>query len=811
MRHLGFAVFLISAVVISYEILLIRLLSIIQWHHFVSMIISLALLGYGASGTFVALFQKWFVPRFGLFFTGNAVLCGLTMVGSFMAAQHIAFNPLEVLWEHRQLLRLIATYTVLFVPFFFGANCICIIFSRFKEQIHRIYRFDLCGAGTGALWIVLILFLFPPTNCLKILGALGSCAAGVFALSLPKSWVRKSALLLGLFGCAASLFWPQAWLSPRISEYKGLSLALRAPDTKILSEHFSPLGWLAVVRSPTIPFRYAPGLSLLCSLEPPAQLGVFTDGDSLSPITRYDGNSEQIAYLDCLSSALPYHLIEKPEVLILGAGGGMDVLMALYHKAKRIDAVEVNPQVVDLVQRAHTSFAGHIYEREEVRVHVAEARGFVAGSAKTYDLIQVSLLDSFSASISGAGALNASYLYTVEALRDCIKRLETGGLLAITRWLKVPPRDALKLFGTAVSACYKLGMNDPGQHLAMIRSWKTTTMLVKKGVFTKLELSEIRSFCQERSFDIVYCPGISEAEVNRFNLLEKPYFYRGAMALLGKERDEFFDRYKFHISPATDNQPYFFHFFKWRTLREILALKGQGGLPLLEWGYPMLLATLLQAVVMSFLLVLLPLVVFGRNSITRRFSARLVLYFFSLGLAFLFVEIAFIQKFILFLHHPVYAASAVLCAFLIFAGLGSGFSQRWSRHFKGLRPHLDGLPIASTVSGIGLLSLSYVIILPAVFQHWMPLSNSWKIPISILLIAPLAFLMGMPFPLGLGRVAQAKPDFIPWAWGLNGCASVLSAILATILSIHYGFNVVIGLALILYSVCALLLWKPLIK
>jgi SAM-dependent methyltransferase len=553
-------------------------------------------------------------------------------------------------------------------------------------------------------------------------------------------------------------------------------------------------------------------MSLNCSLEPPAQLGIFTDGDTMSPITRYDGSREHIAYLDFLSSALPYHLLEEPEVLILGAGGGMDVLMALYHKVKNIDAVEVNPQVIDLVHRVYADFAGHIYHKEMVRVHCAEGRGFVTGNAKTYDLIHVSLLDSFSTAMSGAGALTTSYLYTVEALQEYFQRLKPGGLLAITRWLKIPPRDALKLFGTAIETCRKLGIDDPGQQLAMIRSWKTTTLLFKNDIFTNGELSAIKSFCHERSFDIVYYPGIKKAEVNRYNLLEEPYFYQGAIELLGQEPDEFCNRYKFDISPATDDRPYFFRFFKWRTLREILALKGQGGLPLLEWGYPILVATLIQAVIMSFVLVLFPIMIMGRNKIMgRRKSGRLVFYFFSLGLAFLCIEMAFIQKFILFLHHPVYAVSAVLCAFLVFAGLGSGFSQRWSKHFLRLNPKAEGMPIATVVAGIGLLTILYFLFLPYTFHHFMSVPNSWKFPITIILIAPLAFFMGMPLPLGLSRVAQARAEFIPWAWGVNGCASVLSAILATLLSVHFGFNAVIGIALMLYFLSAVVLWRPLDK
>jgi hypothetical protein len=298
-------------------------------------------------------------------------------------------------------------------------------------------------------------------------------------------------------------------------------------------------------------------------------------------------------------------------------------------------------------------------------------------------------------------------------------------------------------------------------------------------------------------------------EANRFNILEEPYFYRGARALLGDERNRFLGRYKFATAPATDDRPYFFHFFKWRSFREILRLKGRGGLPLLEWGYPLLVATLLQALMISFLFILLPLWILKHHAGNLQSPWRLTLYFCCLGLAFLFVEIIFIQKFILFLHHPIYAVSVVLGTFLVFAGLGSGFTMRWSRIIEKTLSKAAGMPIAASVILISLLSIAFLILLPVFFEHAMPLPTQWKITASIILIAPLAFFMGMPFPLGLSRIARSNPDFIPWAWGINGCASVLSAILATVLSIHLGFNMVMVFALVLYVFSALALWKPL--
>ncbi|MFQ6078280.1 MAG: SAM-dependent methyltransferase, partial [Thermodesulfobacteriota bacterium] len=413
------------------------------------------------------------------------------------------------------------------------------------------------------------------------------------------------------------------------------------------------------------------------------------------------------------------------------------------------------------------------------------------------------------ASASGGYALNETYVYTVEALEEYLRHLQSGGLLAITRWLKIPPRDGLKLFATAIRALEKSGVDSPRRQLVLMRSWKTTTLLVKNGEFGEEEIRAVRTFCEERSFDVAYYPGIRAIETNRYNVLDKPYLYEGAMALAGEKRNDFLKRYKFHITPATDDRPYFFHFFKWGTLPEILSLKGRGGLPLLEWTYPILITTFLLAVLTSFVLILLPLLTLRRNGSSRRNRSRIAFYFLALGLAFLFIEIAFIQKFILFLSHPLYAIAVVLCAFLVFAGFGSGYTSQWTQRLQHVHQQKEGMPILIVVIGIVAIALSYVMLLPPLFHRWMALPDGLKISISIVLIAPLAFCMGMPFPLGLSRVAKAMPDFIPWAWGVNGCASVLSAILATILAIHFGFTVVIGIALILYVLAALAFWRPL--
>lgn len=788
------AIAILAGASIAFEILLTRIFSILLWHHFAYMIISVALLGIGASGTLLAFARDLLARRFTTTFAGCAVLFAVSTVACFALAQRVPFNPLEVIWDLDQQLYLAQMYLLLAVPFFAVGLAIGLALTRFAERIPSLYQADLLGAGSGALLVVALLYVASPQECLRVVSGLGFAAA---ALATWAGAARRSAVALAALGVISTAAWPASWLELRPSQYKGLSVALTAPGTRILTQRSSPLGLLTVVESPIIPFRHAPGLSLRATIEPPLQLGVFTDAESLSAITHVSGDLGALGYLGQQTMALPYHLLPRPRTLILGAGGGADVLRALHHGAAHVDAVELNPQLLDLVREDFAEFAGGIYGRANVTLYAAEARSFVEASrGRRWDLIEVALLDSFTAA-AGIQALGESTLYTVEALRIYHRHLAPGGLLAITRWLRSPPRDPIKLFATAVLALEQAGVQTPGGQLTMVHGWDTATLLVKNGPFTGAEIAATRAFAEARSFDVAWYPGMPEAEANRFNRLDEPYLYRAATALLGPDRERFFEAYKFHIVPASDDRPYFFRFFKWELLPELWALRAQGGLTQADAGYLVLLASLVLSAVTSLVLILLPLAVLRPMSSRRRAMARwrVAVYFLALGFGFMFIEISFIQRFTLFLGHPLAAVAVVLAAFLVFAGLGSGVS----RHFSERRR----LALAIATVGIVAFAGLYQIALPFAFSWLIALPSSAKVVATILLIAPLGFAMGLPFPLGLGQVAGEAPGLVPWAWGINGCASVIGAVLASILAMHLGFTIVVCLALALYAVGAI--------
>ena len=787
---------LLSASALGYEVLLMRLFSIIQWHHFAYLVIALALLGYGISGSLLSLPRNGITHHYRGAYLLAILLFALAAPAAYLLAQAIPFNVEELLWDYRQSLLLALLFLLLALPFVFAATAICMTFMVFPEQrAPAIYAADLFGAGCGALGVTLLMYLLTPERILVAISLLGLSAGvlGVLELQLPKP--RHTQAIIGvamllLLGATPSL---QLHYSP----YKGLSQALRVKGTQVIETRSSPLGLLSLIRSDRVPLRHAPGLSLLAEQEPPRQLGLFTDADNMMALTAYPANLVALAYLDQTSAALPYHLGRPAKLLVIGAGTGADLLLAHYHGVNAIDALELNPQVIELV-REHRAFAGALYDRPGTRIQIAEAREFLGRSPARYDLIQMALVDAAGASASGLYALNESYLYTREALRDYLSHLAPEGYLSITRWIKLPPRDSLKLFATALAAMKTLDLPDIPERLVMIRSWQTSTLLIKNGRFGPGELAVLKAFCRQRLFDIAYAPGLDPAEGNRYNRLDQPLFFRATRALAGQSAEDFIERYKFDIRPASDDRPYFHHFFKWSSFFEAYALRGKGGMPLIEWGYVILVVTLALTAVISALFILFPLALRpgARSPQTARW--RIFGYFFGIGLAFLFIEIACIQKFLLFLHRPIQAIATVLSAFLIFAGLGSLSCQSLIR--RRALPRL-AFPV---IGGITLLSLAYLTLLDPLFHHLGHLPLAAKMALSVLLIAPLATLMGMPFPLAVTALKSLAPVLLPWAWGINGYASVISSTLATLIAIHFGFAAVMLCATGLYLLALIL-------
>jgi len=787
---LQLSIFLISLSLLAHEILLMRLFSITSWSHFAYMVISLALLGFGASGSFLSFFREKITKRFNFFFTLFSFLYGISLFLCVWVIQLIPSTPSLIVWYKIQYFYLFLHYLILAIPFFLGAICIGMSFVYFKEEVPKLYFFNLLGSGAGTLSAVLFMYIFFPTNILLFLSIFGFLASIIYTISLRKRYLILTVSFLSLGIC---IFF---YLNPptlRVSEYKGLSKSLHLPKARILKEYFSPLGLIHVLESPAI--RYAPGLSFDFEGEVPSQLAIFVDYDSMSVINNLQRKSS-LNYLDYLTSSLPYHLLKEPEVLVIGAGGGTEVVNALYHKAKKIDAVEVNPQIIKIVNEDFANFAGKLYSLPQVNPVVAEGRGYAESTSKKYDLVQISLIDSFAASSAGIYATSESYLYTVEAIAKFLNTLTKDGYLCITRWIRNPPRDGIKILATVTEALEKIGIKDPSQHIIMIRSWSTSTLVAGKSPLSPSDIKEALRFTKKRAFDLCWYPGIKREEVNRSHILSEPYFYQAAKKIFSPQREKFYKDYLFNIAPATDDSPYFFHFFKWKSLPYLIKVLGKEWIPFIEWGYIILIATLSQAILASILIILIPLFFLSRKKLQGknypRLKVKIFLYFLLLGLSYMFLEISFIQRFTLFLHYPIYSAAVIITGFLTFSGLGSRFSS----YFMSNKRYGVGL----SVIAIACFATFYIVYLKKLFLPFIGTPDPLKIAISLSLIAPLAFFMGMPFPLGLSETGEKGPHLLPWAWGINGCASVVGSVFASLLAVSWGFTFVGILAIVLYVI-----------
>ncbi len=778
------AIFLISAVGIAYQLALMRIFSIAQWHHFAYMIISMAMLGFGASGTALALLRRRVAGRESRLLSLAAALLTIALVACHALAQRIPFETFELATQPRQILWLVCLYLVLAIPFLLAASCIALGFYLAPRHVGRLYGVNMIGSGCGALALVGLLYFLDPARLPALLAIPAVCAY----LMLSATSRRTLLCAGGLLAFVALSAWgmlPGFRQDVRVSAYKGLSYALQFPDAHLVATRINPLAVVTAVASRQI--RETPGqisnypMSELGEL--PEQIGLFFDAGGVSPVHRFEGNLDAFRWLDYVTSAVAYRLIEPGEAAVAGAGGGTDILGALVHGVRHVTAIEVNPAIPALLREDLAAFSGNPYGWNTVTPVIADGRAFLQATEKRFDLIQIALLDSFTAAAAGVYALSESYVYTVEALALYLDRLNGRGAVAVTRWLKTPPRDTLKLFATAVEACERAGIAQPERHLVFIRSWNTGTIVVTRAPLTDTHIEAVREFCRARWFDLCYLPGLRREEANRYTVLDTPVYYDFAQAVLFGDRERAYRDAFFHLRPATDDCPYFFRFVKWPSLVSLVREMGAPWTPYVEWGYLTLIATLCQAAVAGAVLVCLPLVTLRRLPGTGalRWTA---LYFTALGLGYMFLELAFIQKFMLFLAYPVYAVAVVLTAFLIFSGIGSLAANR----IRARRI----VALATVACALTALAAAYQAGLDAVFRACAALPDAAKIALGVALLAPFAFLMGVPFPLGLQWVSDHAPALLPWVWGINGCASVAGACLATTFAVHFGFRAAVS-------------------
>jgi hypothetical protein len=780
-------IFLASLVTLAFEVLLTRVFSITLWYHFAFMVVSIAMLGFAASGTLLALFPKFKrLDRIGWYLFALAA----ALPGGFILANLVPFDPVRLAWERTELLHILLTYIFLALPFFCTGLVITTAFSVASERAGLLYGADLVGAGIGSLGVLPLMGAIPPEQAILLLSLVAAAAA-----SLAGGWRLKGAACLLALAVLSLLIIHPVGIRPRISPYKGLEAALRYPGAEHLRTHLTPFARIDTFRSPAV--RYAPGLSLRYLERLPEQIGISIDGGEVNAVTDA-GKPAALAFLDDLPAALPYAMGSRREVLALDPQGGLPVLMARTKGAERVVTVESTPALLRVIRGDFRDFSGDLYGGES---RSGLGRSWLAGEVRRFDLID---LTHQGAQPAGAFGIGEDYRFTVEAFREYLGHLTDDGLLCVNLFIIPPPRTELRILATLASALEEMGVREAGEHVAAIRSWGTITMVAKRTPLTPAEIAVVRRFGQERRFDLAWLPGASARESNLFVRTRDTDYFRAFHAILTPaDREKFFSDYLFDVRPVRDEAPFFSLFLRLDKLADIYRTMGSKWQFFLEEGY-LLPAMFVQVMVIGLVVVCLPLLAKkgnGNEQAGRRGDtpeSRLLPYFALLGVAFMFVEVALIQKLILPLEQPPVAVAAVLAALLVSSGCGSLLSQRFS----------------SLERPATLLVLALLVLLGAIFLPWLiELAQPWPLLLRsaffCCLTALPGSLMGIPFPAGLRLLGRTTPGLIPWAWSVNGTVSVLAPLLALLIAMSAGFRGVLVIGAAAYFLASLLLGREL--
>lgn len=797
-------IFLSSFSSLAYEIILMRIFSISMWYHFAFMIISIAMLGIGASGTVLSLYPKLKnLSHLGTY----SLMLGIGILLSYLISNQIPFDPVKLSWSKTEILYIAMYYIILSLPFFFMGMIVTTALSSISEKSGFLYGADLLGAGAGSLAALCIMTLTGPDTSVLIISSIALTAAVLICRK-----IQKILSFILIIITISLIFHRPSYINLRMSPYKGLQTAMTYAGAEHIKTYLSPYSKIDTFKSPAV--RFAPGISLRYLDVLPEQIGISIDGGEITAVTRYDDKASLI-FLKYLPSSLPYEITTAPlrtegmavslrrtgnpqDVLILDPKGGLQNLVAEYYGSVNIEKIESNPLLIKVVNEDLNTFSGGIYSRN---TWSGLGRSWLKSTNKTFDIIDIPMMGTAP---SGSFGISEDFRFTAEAFSEYLCHLKPDGLLSINLFTLPPPRIELRILTTAVMAMEELGIKDIEKHVAAIRSWGSICILLKRSPFTRPEIEGIKRFSKNLRFDLIHYPGIHEEETNLYvRMKTNDYFHAFKSIIHPETRNSFISNYLFDINPVSDDKPFFHYYLKLKNIREIYAIMGGKWQYFIEEGY-ILPAVFVQVIFLSSILIILPAIKYnkGNGKVKKNNNPGLNLlpYFAFIGIGFMFVEVSIIQQIILPLEIPSYAAATVITAILISSGIGSLLSYR-----------IYPLRSPAITAVVSMFIISYAIFLPYLTGIISSHLFTVKIITILFILMPLGFFMGIPFPAGLKILSKKNQSLIPWAWAINGCFSVLAPILTVILAMAVGFNVVLWIGALTYAIAFLIVKRFLKK
>lgn len=767
--------FMVALATLMYEILLTRVFSVTMLYHFAFVALSVAMFGMTAGALVVYLAPAAFPPaliknRLAL----SAACFPIALVFSFLTQLSVPFRV------HPSVVGVYAvmfTYAVIAVPFVVSGITVCLALTGFPSRVSRLYAADLAGAALGCVLLIPVLNYSDAPTAVLWIAFLASIGAVAFARGERSLWIRRAAIatmvLLGASAAAHNvLVWRQFPIF-RILYIKG-SFEARPLYEKWNSysrvrvngdrdEVIHPTGWgLSPAMPPDLPAR---------------QLQMDIDVTAGTVMTAFDGNPESVPHLKYDVTNLAYYLRPNASVLVVGAGGGRDVLSALAFNARSVVAVEINRDIIRTVNGRFGDFTGHLDRHPRVRFVNDEARSYITRAADTFDLIQISLIDTWAATAAGAFVLSENSIYTVEAWTTFLNHLTPGGVLSVSRWyFRTTPAEMYRTTTLAAEALRQIGVSDPRAHIAIVRNMQlgnkaegpdgVGTLLVSRSPLTPADLDRLAEVSSNLRFEVVFSPRTSADETFERLMTARP-------------GSEYLARFPVNIEAPTDNSPFFFNMLR---LRDVFRWE------LLDFGKQSnnmkavaTLALLLTTVsILTMLCIVIPLVVAARRH-SLSGSAPLLVYFVAIGLGFMLIETSQMQRLIIALGHPTYGLSVVLFGLLISSGAGSYLTARVDPESAGPYGTRGLLALIGVLAVFGFVT-------PQIVQASGGATTPVRILAALAVLFPAGLVMGMAFPLGIKLASKRAAELMPWMWGLNGAASVLATVLSVCISLTWSIS-----------------------
>lgn len=730
------------------ELSLTRIFSVVFYYHFAFLAISIAMFGLGAGGIFAYAVAAWRGPLYskvGWLAGANSVVVLASLI--FLLTRQGEFSN----WA------LATVYFAAALPFFFAGTIVSLVISETVERVERVYFFDLLGAAGGCLLLVPLLNGFGGPNTVIVVAMLFAASAAIWFSLDRRPAGRAAGVALGLALMALLLVNARtSMIDVRFAKGQALN-----------DERF--VKWNSFSR---IALKPEPGSK---------RTSIVIDADAATGIPEFDfANLTERDREDLLyqGPGLPYALRPGAKALIIGPGGGWDVSRALASGSKSITGVEINPIIANTVMRQRfANLSKRLYLRPEVTIVVEDGRSFVRRTPEKYQVLQATLVDTWASTAAGAFALSENNLYTTDAFEDYLSKLTEDGILTFTRWGFDPPRESLRLLSLAREALARLGKTEPWRHVVIARQgsvegWGAQdTVMVSRKPFSDADIAAARVAIARGKMEPVYLPG--DGKRSSF-----------ADLLLTTEPDRFFENYRYNVEPVGDDRPFFFYTVQPRDLSNFLfASEKESADYKINRAVPLLFGLVAVSIVATLVILLLPPLLLRARLPENPQARRYLGYFLAIGVGYILVQVALIQKFVLFLGHPTYALTVIIFSMLVASSLGSFFSAR---------TNLPALPLVAVLVNVLAAGMTYL--LPAGAAWPLPL----KFAVSSLLIAAPAFFMGMPFPRGLRTLERMHPPAVRWAWSINAAASVLGSAAAIFFAIYLGLRATLAIGSLCY-------------